>query len=160
MPEWMTIISTICSLVAAVFGICGISVYINERAKYKAGKKNKQEDTQELEAKKIRDAEIKKMMVEAVDEEVSPLTSSIQDLKKDMEKIKKGVQASNRADLEDLVAKADNQGWLSLYDKARFNQLYEAYHNLGKNGVMDASKDRVFSLPDHCNKNELIPIDK
>lgn len=164
MPDWVANVSLILSIVVSIFGLCGFSVYINERVKHRANKKNIKEDEKEAEFKKIEEMEYRKLLKEVVVEEVSPLINSVDDIKKDIEKLKHGVQASNRADLEVLVEKADTQGYLSKYEKDRFEQLYMAYHTLGKNGVMDASRKRVLNLPEHPvnneKQNELIVIKK
>lgn len=164
MPDWVTNVSLILSIVVSIFGLCGFSVYINERVKHRANKKNIKEDEKEAEFKKIEEMEYRKLLKEVVVEEVSPLINSVDDIKKDIEKLKHGVQASNRADLEVLVEKADTQGYLSKYEKDRFEQLYMAYHALGKNGVMDASRKRILNLPEHPlidkKQCELIEIKK
>lgn len=164
MPDWVANVSLILSIVVSIFGLCGFSVYINERVKHRANKKNIKEDEKEAEFKKIEEMEYRKILKEVVVEEVSPLINSVDDIKKDIEKLKHGVQASNRADLEVLVEKADTQGYLSKYEKDRFEQLYMAYHTLGKNGVMDASRKRILNLPEHPvnneKQNELIVIKK
>lgn len=164
MPDWVANVSLILSIVVSIFGLCGFSVYINERVKHRASKKNIKEDEKEAEFKKIEEMEYRKLLKEVVVKEVSPLINSVDDIKKDIEKLKHGVQASNRADLESLVEKADTQGYLSKYEKERFEQLYTAYHTLGKNGVMDASRKRVLNLPEHPvnneKQNELIVIKK
>lgn len=164
MPDWVANVSLILSIVVSIFGLCGFSVYINERVKHRANKKNIKEDEKEAEFKKIEEMEYRKLLKEVVVEEVSPLINSVDDIKKDIEKLKHGVQASNRADLEVLVEKSDTQGYLSKYEKDRFEQLYMAYHTLGKNGVMDASRKRILNLPEHPvnneKQNELIVIKK
>ena len=40
-----------------------------------------------------------------------------------------------------------NQGWVDDADKDDYNNLYERYHNLGKNGVMDDMYNKVMRLP-------------
>ena len=33
------------------------------------------------------------------------------------------------------------------YNKDRFEQTYNTYHNLGANGVMDATREKIHKLP-------------
>lgn len=148
MPEWLQITATAISIIASLFGLCGISIYINERVKHKANKKNEQEDEEQKAIEQAKNEHYKQIIVQAISEKIDPLENELSEVKEDLKKLKAGVQASNRADLQVLVDKAENQNWLSAYDKHRFYQLYQAYHNLGKNGVMDAYKDKVLALPD------------
>lgn len=148
MPEWLQITATAISIIASLFGLCGISIYINERVKHKANKKNEQEDEEQKAIEQAKNEHYKQIIVQAISKKIDPLETELSEVRDDLKKLKAGVQASNRADLQVLVDKAENQGWLSAYDKHRFYQLYQAYHNLGKNGVMDAYKDKVLALPD------------
>ena len=148
MPEWLQITATAISIIASLFGLCGISIYINERVKHRASKKNEQEDKEQEAIEQAKNEHYKQIIVQAISEKIDPLENELSEVKEDLKKLKAGVQASNRADLQVLVDKAENQNWLSAYDKHRFYQLYQAYHNLGKNGVMDAYKDKVLALPD------------
>ena len=148
MPEWLQITGSVVALISSIFGIMGLSVYINERTKHKALRKNKQEDDATEAAEKAREERYKDIVVTAITKEIAPITQELSDVKNDITKIKKGVQASNRADLQAIVDKADQQNWLSTYDKERFEQLYHAYHDLGKNGVMDSHRERLLALPD------------
>ena len=48
-----------------------------------------------------------------------------------------------------------DRGWASQQEKTEFDELYWAYHNLGRNGVVDALHDQVMHLPEkrpHQNK--------
>lgn len=148
MPEWLQITATAISIIASLFGLCGISIYINERVKHRASKKNEQEDKEQEAIEQAKNEHYKQIIVQAISEKIDPLETELSEVRDDIKKLKAGVQASNRADLQVLVDKAENQNWLSAYDKHRFYQLYQAYHNLGKNGVMDAYKDKVLALPD------------
>lgn len=148
MPEWLQITATAISIIASLFGLCGISIYINERVKHRASKKNEQEDKEQEAIEQAKNEHYKQIIIQAISEKIDPVENELSEVRDDIKKLKAGVQASNRADLQVLVDKAKNQNWLSQYDKHRFYQLYQAYHNLGKNGVMDAYKDKVLALPD------------
>lgn len=64
-----------------------------------------------------------------------------------IKRISKGLQTILRFEMENLFRKCLHKGFATLQDKATFNYLYEAYHPLGKNGVMDYMKDRMNKLP-------------
>ena len=154
MPEWLQTTAAAISIITGLFGLCGISIYINERVKHRASKKNEQEDKEQEAIEHAKDEYYKQILIETISKKIDPIENELSEVRNDIKKLKAGVQASNRADLQVLVDKAENQQWLSQYDKNRFYQLYQAYHNLGKNGVMDAYKDKVLALPDVPPKQE------
>lgn len=154
MPEWLQIIVAVISIITGLFGLCGISIYINERVKHRASKKNEQEDKDQEAIEQAKNEHYKQILIDAISEKIDPLENELSEVRDDIKKLKAGVQASNRADLQVLVDKAENQKWLSQYDRYRFYQLYEAYHNLGKNGVMDSYKEKILALPDVPPKQE------
>ena len=154
MPEWLQITAAAISIIASLFGLCGISIYINERVKHRASKKNEQEDKEQEAIENAKNEHYKQILIQAISDKIDPLENELYEVRDDIKKLKAGVQASNRADLQVLVDKAEDQKWLSQYDKHRFYQLYQAYHNLGKNGVMDAYKEKILALPDVPPKQE------
>lgn len=152
---WYEVIVMILGIVGSIFGIFGVSAYINERAKHKASKKNKKEDEEEkrkLEEQKrleqMRHEEYKAELKAIIGEAVAPLVSDLDLIKADLKLVKGGVQVTCRTDLEELADKAEKQGFLSAYDKDRFEITYQKYHALGQNGVMDAKRDRILKLPE------------
>lgn len=152
MPLWLTIIIAILGLIGTILGIFGFSAYINERMKHKAERRNQAEDAEEKEINDMREQkkleEIQKVINNALDIKLTPIISKLEALESDVRLVKTGVQVSNRTDLEEIASKADSQKFLSRYDKERFDQTYNAYHSLGRNGVMDATYNRVMALPD------------
>lgn len=154
--QWYEIIVLILGMLGNVFGILGISAYISERAKHRAQKLNKKED--ESEAKKLEEErkleEMKREEYKAelkliINNAIAPIIRDLESIRDDMVLVKTGVQVNCRSDLEDLADKADKQGYMSAYDKQRFENTYNSYHALGKNGVMDAKRDRILALPEH-----------
>lgn len=76
------------------------------------------------------------------------ITNKIRNLKKENEAVKAGVQAL----LRDRMIQAYNhyyvdKGYMPIYAKESFENIYNAYHDLGKNGVMDDIDEKVMSLP-------------
>lgn len=168
MPIWLSItiavIGAVVGIAGIVIGILGLNAYSAERQKHKAQKKNEAEDKAEAEQKAneqklIEMAEKEQMdkMVNALVERLKPLIvesvnnaveEAVAPMKNDLKLLKAGVQDGCRNDLEQMVAKADSQKWLSRYDKDRFEHTYDSYHNLGKNGIMDSSRERILKLPE------------
>lgn len=62
------------------------------------------------------------------------------------------VEAGMQAMLRDRMIQTYNhyyydKGYCPIYAKQSFENVYNAYHNLGVNGVMDDIKKRVMALP-------------
>ena len=152
MPEWLTILIAIVGLLGTLFGIFGVSSYLSERAKHKAQKKSEKEDKTEEEIaamyEKKRLDDIEAILNKALDTKLAPISAKLEDVTSDIAKLKSGVQVTCRNDLEELADEADNKKWISRYDKDRFETAYLAYHDLGKNGVMDATYRRIMDLPE------------
>lgn len=68
-------------------------------------------------------------------------------LKKRIHALSAGVQAMLRDKLRYQGKKYITQGWVSLDEKEDWEFMYQQYHGLGKNGVMDDIRERVFNLP-------------
>lgn len=60
----------------------------------------------------------------------------------------KGVQALLRSQLYDAYDKYTDRGYAPIYAKENFLNMYEQYHCLGANGVMDKYKETFMELPD------------
>lgn len=68
------------------------------------------------------------------------------------ETLRLGVQALLRNELMHSYKVFIAQGWIDIYDKQNFDNMYQRYHNLGKNGVMDSMHDEIMALPTTPNK--------
>lgn len=66
----------------------------------------------------------------------------------DMELMKKTMQKDVRRSLRQDGKMYCDRGYASQQEKTEFDELYWAYHNLGKNGVVDRLHNDVMSLPD------------
>lgn len=162
-PLWLQIGSVIFGILGIIIGTIGgalgLSAYFAERAKHKAQKKNAAEDAKEAEEaekqQKLQELEANEIMnnlAEQLADILMPkiklaIAAELQPVKDDLAKVKSGVQATCRYDLDELTNKADAQEWLSQYDKDRYKQMYLSYHGLGENGVMDAAYQRIIALP-------------
>ncbi len=58
-----------------------------------------------------------------------------------------GVQALLRAQMISEYNKAKDRGYAPIYAKENFSNMWDNYHSLGANGVMDGIKDEYMELP-------------
>lgn len=153
MPIWATILISVGGFLITAGTFFGFGTYFATLAKRRAEKKIEHQDKlDELEQKDTMDK-----LVSALMEQLKPLITesvnvavkeAVAPMENDLKLLKAGVQDGCRNDLEQIVEKADSQKWLSRYDKDRFEHTYDSYHNLGKNGVMDSSRERILKLPE------------
>ena len=80
-------------------------------------------------------------MKEAIEEAVEPI-------KQDLAIIKKGTQAGLRHDLCLIADEWLIKGYCPRNVKVDFENLYNQYHQLGKNGVMDNTYQSILALPE------------
>ncbi len=66
---------------------------------------------------------------------------------KETKAVKLGVQAMLRAQMISEYNKAKDRGYAPIYAKDNFQNMWDNYHNLGANGVMDAIKDEYLAMP-------------
>lgn len=59
----------------------------------------------------------------------------------------KSQQAQMRTKLLELYHFYMNQGFISEDDLEDWENQYQAYHELGKNGVLDARREQLLKLP-------------
>jgi hypothetical protein len=76
------------------------------------------------------------------------MIKKIRTVNQENEAIKTGMQAM----LRDRMIQTYNhyyydKGYMPIYAKQSFENVYNAYHNLGLNGVMDDIKRKVMALP-------------
>lgn len=67
--------------------------------------------------------------------------------KKESEAIKSGLQALLRSNMISEYNKYIDKGYAPIYAKENFKNVYENYHSLGANGVMDEIKETFMKLP-------------
>lgn len=61
--------------------------------------------------------------------------------------VKKGIQIILMRELMQDYRKYMADGSIDIMDKQIYEKMYKAYHNLGKNGVMDNMYQEVMNLP-------------
>lgn len=102
-----------------------------------------QRDLEEL--TKLRDAKIREDRKHDTEEIIK---QAIEPLKKDLELLKKSNQQTLRNTLLQMYDKYLKLGYCPLEEKNRFDLMFQVYHSLGKNGVMDECHRKLMSLPD------------
>ena len=58
-----------------------------------------------------------------------------------------GIQSVLRDRLRHLYKSYSKKGYVSLDDKEDWEYMYQQYHALGKNGVMDSTREKMLALP-------------
>lgn len=56
-------------------------------------------------------------------------------------------QAQMRTKLLELYHEYMEEGWISDEDLEDWENQYQAYHSLGKNGILDSRRQQLLSLP-------------
>lgn len=65
-----------------------------------------------------------------------------------------GIQAVLRDRLRYLYKEYEKRGWVDLDDREDWVNMYNQYHTLGRNGVMDDVKDKCLALPTHPSRDK------
>lgn len=65
-----------------------------------------------------------------------------------------GVQALLRAELIRDWNYYSEKGFAPIYARENFENVYQQYHNLGANGVMDDIRQKFLALPDKPRKEQ------
>jgi len=61
--------------------------------------------------------------------------------------LEKGLQSLLRRQLRNEYRHYVEKGWCSIEDRDDFEYMYQQYHSLGENGVMDDLHDKFMALP-------------
>lgn len=75
------------------------------------------------------------------------LSTKLKSEKSEARMIKKALQAILRDKLREHYHTYLENKFIPVEDKDNFNNLYQIYHSLGKNGVMDDMYKKVMELP-------------
>ena len=159
MDGWITgiIVAAIQTIVTTIIGLV-----IN--SKWNKQKKEKIEFEQLKEERRIQEevdrVETVKLAVqqeiEKLDEKVSnefnqlrsDFNAEIKPINEDLSTLKTAMQKDIRRSIRQDGKLLIDRGWATQQEKTEFDELYWAYHNLGKNGVVDALHDQVMHLPE------------
>ena len=116
--------------------------------KHKAELRNKAEDKAAEEIEQLRHEKQLSDLKKIIDDAIEPVKSDISEIKIDLQKVQAGTQATCRNDLEEMYEAAESKGFCSNEEKQRFESTYQAYHSLGKNGIMDVKREKLLNLPE------------
>lgn len=75
------------------------------------------------------------------------LITKVVSYKKENDALKKGIQALLRAQMISDYNKWTAKGYAPIYARQNFQNVWDNYHNLGANGVMDDIKNKFMALP-------------
>lgn len=93
------------------------------------------------------------LVKQAIHEEMESMKNNIKEelepLKENVDQLRKGFQKDLRRSLRQDGALYLTRGYASHQEKTEYDELYWTYHNMGRNGVVDAEHNRVMELPDH-----------
>ena len=104
---------------------------------------------EELEA--FREQERNKALATTIETSIS---KEIQPIKDDLALLKRGSQASLRHNIYEVYDAWIDKGYCPRDVKADFDNLYQNYHAMGKNGVMDKCYKDLMDQPDHQHKKD------
>lgn len=68
--------------------------------------------------------------------------------------VRKGVQALLRAQLISDWNYYSDKGYAPIYARENFENVYQQYHSLGANGVMDDIRNKFLALPDKPKRKD------
>lgn len=139
-PIISLIISTVVTTTIGILIKRSFDKFFTKKQEEENRQKQRDEKLCEHETRQARE-ERKKDIREAIEEAVEPI-------KQDLIIIKKGTQAGLRHDLVLLADEWIIKGYCPREVKVDFENLYNQYHQLGKNGVMDNTYQEILSLPE------------
>ena len=144
--EWYKVVSIVLSILSLLgFGTVA-SMFWKDFRDRKSQKSQVFKDAKRKEQQDI--------IREVISEENAPIREQVQAIKSDIDELnktdhnqRKAIQAILRDRLYSLSNKYLNKGWVSKEELDNFENIYQQYHNLGKNGVMDSRREKVLDLP-------------
>ena len=149
-------IVSIVGMSVSVLSLCGIGYATKTFWENKA--ERKKQNTEEY--KKAQREEIKSVMREVIKEELKPIKEDISALSDDIKKLqesddlqKESLQSILRDRLYELYNFCSRKGFASLDERENFENMYQKYHNLGMNGVMDDIRKKFLHLPVEKNND-------
>ena len=100
-----------------------------------------------------RDAKLEKNFNDKIDRLEKKIDDDTTEIDNNIELMKKTMQKDVRRSLRQDGDMYVRRGWASHQEKTEYDELYWAYHNLGRNGVMDSLHDKVMDLPTEPQEN-------
>lgn len=75
------------------------------------------------------------------------IIAKLKKYKTEQDAIRKGIQALLRSELIYSYNKYKEKGYAPIFAKENFQNIYENYHALGQNGVMESIRKEFMELP-------------
>ena len=83
------------------------------------------------------------------------LLAKIKKYARETNAVKLGLQAILRDRLIQLYRTCNKLEYANITDRENFQNMYNQYHNLGANGVMDDIKEKFFDLPTEPKEDDI-----
>lgn len=138
--EWVPMVS----LIASCIGLPTLAALIVTDI-YRQRKEMRQKNSEEN--KRRKEQELQDAIRVVIQSEMKPLASAINELQADSTITKQSLQATLRHELYDIADKWKAKGFCPTQAKEDFENMYQKYHSLGNNGVMDTVREEIMSLP-------------
>lgn len=162
-PLWLQIVIAVFGLIGTVFGICGLTAYINERMKHKASRLNQLEDARAEEIEQMRQEHYLNSLRSIIREENASIKADISEIKSNLALNTKGTVTILRNDMKKSLDVCKEKGFASSSDIANWKELYKVYGELGGNHFaefVDAWKKELESLPPQKKSKKKLVEDK
>ena len=104
-------------------------------------------DREQQRLKEVEEQHNKEEIRKIVSEVVTPIQEDVCAITKDLSLLKEGNQALLRAKLYNLSEDCTKKGFATIDEKNNFENIYQKYHALGVNGVMDGVREEFLKLP-------------
>lgn len=142
-------IKSLISIVISILSLAGVGTLTAQFWQDRREKKKAQTE----ESKRKIDEERKIIIRSVVKEQLGELKDNLDKIEVAVDGLKesdiisrKGIQAILRDRLYSLYHQCMTQGWYSRDDFENFENMYEQYHSLGKNGIMDTRREKFHQL--------------
>lgn len=139
-----TVVTVLVSLIITLF----FNLVVNFPKKKRQLKDKEDEERKQF----IETLESMKKSNEKIYEELRKQSEAYKDVKEDLQLCKLGLQAVIKNTLKTRYEKWIEEGYAPLDAKDDLERMYQVYHKLGANGVMDSLREKFLALPDNCQK--------
>ena len=139
------IISAIISTVIGFLVKRSLTKYYDRKEEEDQKRKEEHEELLKMKKKEERE-QLNKDITDIVSKAIEPVLNKL-------EVIGKGTQAGLRHSLYEIYDAWESKEYCPREIKADFENLYQSYHSLGKNGVMDNNYAKLMSMPDSKPKS-------
>lgn len=162
--SWFQIVSLLISI-ASLFGVGAIMSRVinkkfdkNEKAQQeKEAERQKllcaQKELEEVHAKEKEEQRLAQIK-QVINDELAPIRQQLDEFAEDTVKKNLALQALLKDRLYAVSTKCFERGSVTGEEFKNFESMYQQYHSLGKNGVMDSVRDRFNELPIRDNHTE------